>query len=89
MRSILSFLTLSIWLRNTFSNIPLMDKFENWVQRFHIEFRNKHHLYDTLRKWMVNDEYIDIVNKNNRTYSLGHNQFSGMDEFDFIKFVHD
>jgi C1A family cysteine protease len=64
-----------------------MEKFDNWVHQFRIEFRNKHHLYDTLRKWMVNDEYIDIVNKDNRTYTLGHNQFSGMDEFDFIQFV--
>jgi hypothetical protein len=69
------------------ANIPLMERFENWIQKFRIEFRDKHHFYDILRKWMVNDEYIDYVNKENKSYSLGHNQFSGMDEFDFIRYI--
>ena len=36
---------------------------------------------------MINDEYIDYINNQNLTYTLGHNQFSGMDEFDFIHYV--
>ena len=61
--------------------------FENWVKEYKIRFLDKHHLYDVLRKWMVNDEYIDNINHENRSYKLAHNQFSGMDEFDFIYYI--
>lgn len=80
-------LLLSFTFSRVGASIPLMERFENWIQKYRIEFRDKHHLYDILRKWMVNDEYIDYVNKDNRSYSLGHNQFSGMDEFDFIHYI--
>jgi C1A family cysteine protease len=66
---------------------PFIDKFENWIAQFNIKFQDKIHFYDILNKWMTNDKYIDYVNNDNRTYQLGHNQFSGMDEFDFIQYV--
>lgn len=66
---------------------PFIDRFESWVEKFRIRFQTKNHLYDTLRKWMTNDEYIDRMNQLNRPYKLAHNQFSGMDEFDFIRYV--
>lgn len=69
-----------------FTQNPL-DRFENWVLKFQVRFQTKNHLYDTLRKWMTNDEYIDIINEQDKSYKLGHNQFSGMDEFDFIKYL--
>jgi len=72
---------MSIW------GSPLLDRFENWVTQYRIQIQTKHHLYDTLRKWMTNDEYIDRINDANKSYQLGHNQFSGMDEFDFIQYV--
>jgi C1A family cysteine protease len=64
-----------------------LERFENWLVQFTIEIRDKHHFYDVLKKWMINDEYIDHVNNNHLSYTLGHNQFSGMDEFDFIQYV--
>jgi C1A family cysteine protease len=64
-----------------------IDKFENWVERFRMKFDDKTHFYDVLKKWITNDEYIDYVNSDNRPYLLAHNQFSGMDEFDFIQYV--
>ena len=66
---------------------PFLDRFENWVAQFRVQFQTKNHLYDTLRKWMTNDEYIDRMNQENKSYKLAHNQFSGMDEFDFIRYV--
>jgi C1A family cysteine protease len=71
----------------SFSQANFIENFENWVSDFKIEFKSKHHFYDVLKKWMINDEYIDYVNKDNRSYLLGHNQFSGMNEFDFIQYV--
>lgn len=64
-----------------------IDKFENWVERFRMKFDDKTHFYDVLKKWITNDEYIDYVNSDNRPYLLAHNQFSGMDEFDFIQYI--
>ena len=66
---------------------PFLDRFDNWVEQFRIKFESRTHFYDVLRKWMTNDQYIDFVNNQNHTYRLGHNQFSGMDEFDFIQYV--
>jgi hypothetical protein len=64
-----------------------IEKFESWVDQFRIKFQSKNHFYNVLKKWIINDQYIDYVNSNNQTYTLAHNQFSGMDEFDFIKYV--
>jgi C1A family cysteine protease len=67
--------------------IPFLEKFENWVDQFKIKFQDKTHFYDIFHKWSINDKYIDYVNNENREYTLGHNQFSGMDEFDFIQYI--
>jgi C1A family cysteine protease len=67
--------------------IPFLQKFENWVDQFKIKFQDKIHFYNVLNKWMTNDKYIDYINNDNRDYKLGHNQFSGMDEFDFIQYI--
>ena len=68
-------------------SLPFLEKFENWVQQFRIRFADEHHFYDVLQKWITNNRYIDLVNSENRGYTLGLNQFAGMDEFDFIKYV--
>jgi len=69
------------------TEIPFLQKFENWVDQFKIKFQDKIHFYNVLNKWMTNDKYIDYINNDNRDYKLGHNQFSGMDEFDFIQYI--
>jgi len=61
--------------------------FENWIDTYNIQFKNEDHFYDILKKWIVNELYIKKINTDNRSYTLGHNQFSGMDEFDFINYV--
>lgn len=68
-------------------DMPFLEKFENWVDQFKMKFQDKIHFYNVLNKWMTNDKYIDYINNDNREYKLGHNQFSGMDEFDFIQYV--
>lgn len=67
--------------------IPFLTKFEDWVDKFKIQFQSKTHFYNIFNKWSINDKYIDYINNDNRSYQLGHNQFSGMDEFDFIQYV--
>jgi hypothetical protein len=61
--------------------------FENWMDEYRIQFYSEYHFYDILKKWIVNELYIKLINSQNKSYKLGHNQFSGMDEFDFIKYI--
>lgn len=69
------------------SNREYLTPFENWMEQYRIQFHTEEHFYDVLRKWIVNELYIKRINDENRSYKLGHNQFSGMDEFDFIKYI--
>jgi len=76
-----------ILLASVAANVPFMDRFENWVNQFKIKFSNEQHMFSVFNKWTTNDKFIDIINSRNLTYSLGHNQFSGMDEYDFQKYI--
>jgi KDEL-tailed cysteine endopeptidase len=64
-----------------------MERFESWVNKFKIVFENEDHMFTTFNKWTTNDRFIEIINDRNLTYRLGHNQFSGMDEYDFQKYI--
>lgn len=64
-----------------------LSKFEHWTDTFNLHFQNENHLYDILKKWIVNEKYIQYINSQQLPYQLGHNQFSGMDEFDFIQYI--
>ena len=61
--------------------------FHEWVTTYQVEFKSNHHLYETMEKWITNDEYINTINAEGRTYTLGHNQFSGMDQYDFREYM--
>lgn len=87
MRVLSFFLIIPLFATLIQSETPFLDRFDNWVAKFRVQFQTKQTLYDTLRKWMTNDEYIDRINQANKPYRLAHNQFSGMDEFDFIQYV--
>jgi len=63
------------------------ERFEKWVSEFKIEVRNHDHHEDMLKKWVENDKYIDNINAMNKTYTLGHNQFSGMNSEDFNSYL--
>lgn len=69
------------------ANVPFMDRFENWVNQFKIHFTNEQHMFSVFNKWTTNDRFIDVMNSRNLTYTLAHNQFSGMDERDFQNYI--
>lgn len=69
------------------ATLPYIEHFENWVEQFRIKFTSENHMYEIFSKWVINHKYIDTMNSRNLTYQLGHNQFSGMDEFDFQKYI--
>jgi len=60
-----------------------MIDFDNWIEQYAVEFNSEEHFYDILKKWIVNELYIKKMNSKKMSYTLGHNQFSGMDELDF------
>lgn len=61
--------------------------FENWVEDFHVEFLDDAHKQRVFSTWLDNNAYIDHVNSQNRSYFLGHNQFSGMTMTEFSKYL--
>jgi C1A family cysteine protease len=67
--------------------IDLRGAFESWASRFNIQFKNDIHFQSTFGKWLDNHHYIERVNYQNLTYTLGHNQFSGMDSADFSNYL--
>jgi C1A family cysteine protease len=62
--------------------------FDEWAKTFRIQFANLDHRAQTLDKWIDNHLFIERVNALNYTYTLGHNQFSGMDQADFKQWIH-
>ncbi len=84
MKSILLLLLSGMALSNSQS---LEHRFENWVETFKMSFLNKDHRLSVFAKWVSNDEYINHMNARNLSFTLGHNQFSGMDSDDFSRFI--
>jgi len=68
-------------------NTPLIDRFNAWAEQFKIRFTCDEHAYQVYQKWAVNDRYITDFNSQNRTFQLGHNQFSGFDTADYRKYL--
>ena len=64
-------------------NATPLERFEHWVRNFRQEFHDNTHRDRVLSKWINNDKYIDEMNAKNLTFTLGHNQFSGMDSIEF------
>ena len=68
-------------------NATFVERFENWVKEFKQEFHDTEHREGIMRKWIENDKFIDESNAKNLTYTLGHNQFSGMDSDEFSQYL--
>tara|TARA_B100000035_G_scaffold53812_1_gene42230 strand:+ start:6004 stop:7122 length:1119 start_codon:yes stop_codon:yes gene_type:complete len=59
------------------------DRYDRWINEFNIRVNNDDHYNSMFQTWVLNDKYIEEVNAKNLTYTLGHNEYSGMniDEF--------
>ena len=66
---------------------PLFEDFEQWMFDFKIRIPSIEYFQSTFQKWIDNDEYIEKINSLYLDYSLGHNQFSGMDSKDYSEFL--
>lgn len=72
----------------TLASGSLLERFEEWVSRFKVKLETREKYGMVLNKWISNDKFIEEINAKNLTYTLGHNQFSGMDSDDFSAYVH-
>ena len=68
-------------------DFPLEGKFNEWVSEFRIMFDSDQHYSAVYKNWELNHKYIEFVNNDNRTYTLGHNQFSGMSDDEYRTFL--
>ena len=68
-------------------DFPLQGKFNEWVSEFRIMFESDQHYSTVYKNWELNHKYIEYVNNDNRTYTLGHNQFSGMSDEEYTTFL--
>ena len=65
----------------------LHERFEEWAQKHYFKFDSDEHRQHVLTNWIDNDKHIDTVNAMNLTYTLGHNQFSGMNGVEFKEYI--
>lgn len=84
---IFSFCFLTFSLTITLAHSSLIERFNQWKNDFQIIIHNDAHHNSIFRKWLDNDKYIDHHNSKNATYTLGHNQFSGMDSEEFRSYL--
>ena len=61
--------------------------FENWADIYKIQIQTTDHYDDVLEKWRENEKYIQEINSQNLPFTLGHNQYSGMNINEFTEHV--
>ena len=81
------FALLCLVLLPVLTKSSLINQFTEWVEFFNIEFNSDEHFHDIYQKWQSNHKFIEEVNGKNLSYTLGHNQFSGMDSQDFRQYL--
>ena len=69
------------------SSLSANDRFAEWLKIFEIKIENNDHREHVFLNWLENDKHIDLVNSQNKTYVLEHNQFSGMNNDEFSTYL--
>lgn len=64
-------------------DLGLSNRFKGWLEEFNVNVVNNDHYNRMFNNWLVNDKYIESVNNDNRTYTLAHNQFSGLSDIEY------
>lgn len=61
--------------------------FEDWVKEFRVVFQSAEHRVHMLENWVDNHIFIEKSNSLNRSFQLGHNQFSGLNQTEYVQWV--
>lgn len=63
------------------------ERFQDWVNRFRMKFVDNTHMDHVFINWLSSDDHIAMVNDRNLSYTLAHNQFSGMNSEEFREYL--
>jgi C1A family cysteine protease len=66
---------------------PILNRFKSWASDFNVDIIDETKLVNIFENWIDNDRFIDEHNSKNLSYVLGHNQFSGMSQLEFSKYL--
>jgi C1A family cysteine protease len=66
-----------------FSDLTILNRFKEWVNTHNFEIKDNNHMTHVLNNWVENDEYINEINNQKLSYTLGHNAFSGYNSVEF------
>jgi len=61
--------------------------FNRWTDEFRVLFKSPEHREHMFRNWVDNHLFIEKSNQQNRSYELGHNQFSGMNHTEYLQWI--
>ena len=64
-----------------------VERFDRWVVEYKQNFNDVEHRQHVFINWVENDKYIETVNAQNMTYTLGHNHLSGMNQEEFSNYM--
>ena len=64
-----------------------MMEFESWMTAHNVQTKGVEDKERMMDIWIENDKYIEEINSRNLTYKLGHNQYSGMNNEEYRKFL--
>ena len=64
-------------------DIIQVQKFSDWINAFNFEIHDNDHFGHVFTNWLNNDNFIEVTNYKNLSYTVGHNSFSGynLEEF--------
>lgn len=64
-----------------------LDNFLQWSKNFQVSFKDTEQFNKVFQKWADNHEFISKFNSQNHSFTLGHNQFSGMNLAEYKTYV--
>ena len=69
-----------------FVNGDKMNFFLKWIETHRVNVKDNSHFRQMYENWLSNDLFIDANNRLNKTYTLGHNAFSGMSYDEYVEY---
>ena len=83
---------MTIYSQEILENKNILNKqyltvFKEWINEFKIKIKSELYFNKIFEKWISNNNFIYNTNIKNLSYALGHNHFSGMDKFEFKKYI--
>jgi len=85
--SIINCILITSFFISALAREPILTRFKNWANLFDIDIRDENKLINIFENWIDNDRFLEQHNLKNLSYVLGHNQFSGMDQLEFSKYL--